>query len=379
MNFFLQTIQLHNLEPWLQIYGQPKNLRKFLINPLHEPFYATITPMTEKIIIIGGGPAGLPAAVSGARPELSPLVVAGSPPGGQLPLPSEVENYPGHDSILGPELVDKMRAQAQKFETRFIDDNVSSVSFKKGMHEITLSGGEKLTAQTILIATGASALWLGLESETRLRGAGVSACATCDGFFFKSKVVAVVGGGDTAMEEAQTLSKFASKVYIIHRKGEFRASKIMQKRVLENPKIEVLWNTEIVEVLGKDRVEGLKLKSTTSNTLTTDYSSLATNGLFLGIGHKPNTEFLKDSGVLLDEKGYVVTSGIYAWRAKRESTLDLPSSGINFAYQYSTSVDGVFAAGDVADFEFRQAGTAVGMGIAAVLEIERYLAGIEDL
>ncbi|OGK17743.1 hypothetical protein A2799_01880 [Candidatus Roizmanbacteria bacterium RIFCSPHIGHO2_01_FULL_39_24] len=335
--------------------------------------------MTEKIIIIGGGPAGLAAAVYAARAELSPLVVAGSPPGGQLTLTSEVENYPGHDSILGPELVDKMRAQAQKFETRFIDDNVSSVSFKKGMHEITLSGGEKLTAQTILIATGASALWLGLESETRLRGAGVSACATCDGFFFKSKVVAVVGGGDTAMEEAQTLSKFASKVYIIHRKGEFRASKIMQKRVLENPKIEVLWNTEIVEVLGKDRVEGLKLKSTTSNTLTTDYSSLATNGLFLGIGHKPNTEFLKDSGVLLDEKGYVVTSGIYAWRAKRESTLDLPSSGINFAYQYSTSVDGVFAAGDVADFEFRQAGTAVGMGIAAVLEIERYLAGIEDL
>src|SRR3989344_424187 len=334
MNFFLQTIQLHNLEPWLQIYGQPKNLRKFLINPLHEPFYATITPMTEKIIIIGGGPAGLAAAVYAARAELSPLVVAGSPPGGQLPLPSEVENYPGHDSILGPELVDKMRAQAQKFETRFIDDNVSSVSFKKGMHEITLSGGEKLSAQTILIATGASALWLGLESETRLRGAGVSACATCDGFFFKNKIVAVVGGGDTAMEEAQTLSKFASKVYIIHRKSEFRASKIMQKRVLENPKIEVLWNEEVTEVLGENKVEGLLLRSG---------KKLELSGLFLGIGHKPNTEFLKDSGILLDEKGYVVTSGIYAWKTFRSSPSagGLPSSGINFAYQYSTSVDGV--------------------------------------
>lgn len=324
--------------------------------------------MQEKLIIIGGGPSGLAAAIYAARAELNPLVIAGAPAGGQLMLTSEVENYPGYDSILGPELVAKMRAQAEKFQTRLIDDNVKTVSFEKGVQKITLSDGKVLESDTLLIATGASALWLGLENEQRLRGRGVSACATCDGFFFKNKIVAVVGGGDTAMEEAQTLTRFAEKVYLIHRKDSFRASKIMQKRILENPKIEVMFNTEVTDVLGDQRVEGLKLK-----TLPTTYFLLPTNALFLGIGHKPDTEFLKDSGVLLDEKGYLVTGGVYSWRTMREGQLSLPKDGFDFSYQHGTNIPGVFGAGDVVDFVYRQAGTAVGMGIAAALEVERYL------
>lgn len=318
----------------------------------------------EKIIVIGGGPAGLAAAIYLARAELAPLVIAGAPAGGQLMLTSEVENYPGYDSILGPELVTKMRTQAERFKTRFIDDNVSSISSNSGKHTITLSDGKILIAQALLIATGASALWLGLKNEQRLRGKGVSACATCDGFFFKEKTVAVVGGGDTAMEEAQTLTRFAKKVFVIHRRDSFSASKIMQKRVLDNPKIEVLWNTEVADVLGAERVEGVKLS--TGKTLAVD-------GLFMGIGHKPDTEFLKSSGILLDEKGYLVTSGVYAWRKQKDSEMKLAPAGLNFAWQYGTSLPGVFGAGDVVDFVYRQAGTAVGMGIAAALEVERYL------
>ena len=214
--------------------------------------------MKEKLIIIGGGPAGLAAAIYAARAEIFPLVIAGAPAGGQLMLTSDVENFPGFDSILGPELVGKMRAQAEKFHTKFRDDNVKSISASKDGQTITLSDGEQLESETLLIATGASALWLGLPNEQRLRGRGVSACATCDGFFFKEKVVAVVGGGDTAMEEAQTLTRFAKKVYLIHRKDSFRASKIMQKRVMENPKVEVLFNTQVTDVLGEQRVEGLR-------------------------------------------------------------------------------------------------------------------------
>ncbi len=323
--------------------------------------------MQEKVIIIGGGPSGLAAAIYAARAELNPLVIAGAPAGGQLMLTSEVENYPGYDSILGPELVAKMRAQAEKFQTRFVDDNVKSIKYSKEGQTITLSDGKVLESKTLLIATGASALWLGLPNEQRLRGRGVSACATCDGFFFKNKIVAVVGGGDTAMEEAQTLTRFAEKVYLIHRKDSFRASKIMQKRILENPKIEVLYNTQVTDVLGAERVEGLTInKNGTTENLTL-------NGLFLGIGHKPDTEFLKDSGVLLDEKGYLVTGGVYAWRTMREGTLTLPKDGFDFSYQYGTNIKGVFGAGDVVDFVYRQAGTAVGMGIAAALEVERYL------
>lgn len=215
----------------------------------------------EKVIIIGGGPSGLGAAIYNARAFLKPLVIAGSPPGGQLTLTTDVENYPGIPSILGPELVQKMREHAAHFDTRFVDDNVKEVDFNDPSNlKIKLSNGDEYVAESILIATGATAKWLGIESETRLRGRGVSACATCDGFFFKEKIVAVVGGGDTAMEEAMTLTRFASKVYIIHRKDSFRASQIMQKRVMDNEKVEVLWNSEVEEVLGEQKVEGLKLK-----------------------------------------------------------------------------------------------------------------------
>src|SRR3989338_69927 len=205
----------------------------------------------EKVIIIGGGPAGLAAAIYNARADLSPLVIAGSPPGGQLTLTSDVENYPGFESILGPELVEKYRKHAEKFGARFVNENVASVDFSDQNNlKVKLNNGVEYSARSILIATGASAQWLGLESETRLRGKGVSACATCDGFFFKDKGVAVVGGGDTAMEEALTLTKFATKVHLIHRRDIFRASKIMQTRVLKDPKIEVHYNSVITDVSG---------------------------------------------------------------------------------------------------------------------------------
>ncbi len=325
----------------------------------------------ENIIIIGGGPAGLAAAVYNSRADLKPLVIAGSPPGGQLILTSDVENYPGFESILGPDLIVKMRSHAQKFGTRFIDDNVKSVDFSKEPFMLSLSTGKTIHTQSVLIATGASALWLGLENEQRLRGRGVSACATCDGFFFRDKVVAVVGGGDTAMEESLTLTKFASKVYVLHRRGEFRASKIMQKRVLESPKIEIKWNTAVEDVLGQDKVEGLQLKDLKTKQITKNFPI---DGLFLAIGHKPDTEFLKESGVLLDKRGYIKTTGWTAWEVKKEPTLNSQLSTFNFHYQYTTSVDGIFAAGDCVDYVYRQAGTAVGMGIAAALEAERWLA-----
>lgn len=324
---------------------------------------------TENTIIIGGGPAGLAAAVYAARADLNPLVVAGSPPGGQLTITTEVENYPGFESILGPDLVVKMRNHAKKFETRFIDDNVRAVNFSKKPFTIMQSAGQELRAKTVLVATGASALWLGLENEARLRGKGVSACATCDGFFFRDKVVAVVGGGDTAMEEALTLSTFTSKIYILHRRDAFRASKIMQRRVLDNPKIEVKWNTTVEDVLGEERVEGLKIV-----TEDTKPQILPVDGLFLAIGHKPNTEFLKDSGIVLDKKGYIKTSMWYAWEKAKGSSDESQTINHDFNYQYATNIPGVFAAGDCVDYMHRQAATAVGMGVAASLEVERYLA-----
>ena len=218
----------------------------------------------EKIVIIGGGPAGLAASVYNARAGLSPLMFAGAPYGGQLMLTSEVENYPGFESILGPDLIEKMRLQAKKFGTKILDKNIIKVDFSKTPFEIYTSE-EKYLTKSVNITTGAKALWLGLESETRLRGKGVSACATCDGFFFKDKVVAVVGGGDSAMEESLTLTRFASKVYLIHRKDVFRASQIMQDRVKKHPKIEILWETEVVEVLGENKVEEIKLKDRERN------------------------------------------------------------------------------------------------------------------
>jgi thioredoxin reductase (NADPH) len=301
----------------------------------------------ENVIIIGGGPAGLSAALYNSRANLNPLVFAGSPPGGQLTLTSEVENFPGFEHILGPELVDKIRAQTVKFGTRIKDENVLGVDFSKAPYTVKTVSGE-YSAKTIIIATGAKALWLGLESETRLRARGVSACATCDGFFFRNKVVAVVGGGDTAMEDTLTLTKFATKIYLIHRRDAFRASKIMQQRVMENPKVEILYNTEVTEVLGDQKVSGIKIKD-----LRSKISDLNVDGLFIAIGHKPDTDLFKDK-IELDKMGYIVT----------KSTATYPSM---------TSIPGVFAGGDCVDHMYRQAITAAGMGVAAALEAERYL------
>ncbi len=302
----------------------------------------------ENVIIIGSGPAGLAVAVYTSRANLSPLMFAGSPYGGQLMLTSEVENYPGFASILGPELIEKMRQHVTKFGTRVLDQNVTKVDFSKRPFAIN-SLQQQYLAQAVIIATGAQALWLGLKNEQRLRGKGVSACATCDGFFFKEKVVAVVGGGDTAMEEALTLTKFASKVHIIHRRDSFRASKIMQDRVLANKKIEVSWNSVVEDVLGQDKVGGIKIK----DLLRQETRELKVDGFFLAIGHKPDTQLFQGQ-IELDPKGYITTY-------KKDHFTSL------------TSVPGVFAAGDCVDYIYRQAGTAVGMGIAAALDTERWL------
>ena len=338
----------------------------------------------ENVLIIGGGPAGLAASIYNARAGLNPLVIAGSPPGGQLTLTSEVENYPGFDSILGPDLIQKMRKHAEKFGVRFIDKNVVKVDFSNeshGTHKIYVTGTNKTNetheSYAVIIATGAKALWLDLPSEQRLRGKGVSACATCDGYFFKNKTVAVVGGGDTAMEEALTLTKFAKKIYIIHRRHEFRASKIMQERVLKNSKIEVIWDTVVEEVLGDMKVSGIKLKSQNPN-LKSASQILNLDGVFIAIGHKPDTDLFKDQ-IEIDKKGYILTSNRISLEnldiknsLKIENLkLKIPKFNVNYASQ--TSVKGVFAAGDCVDHVYRQAATAVGMGVAAALEVEKYM------
>ena len=325
----------------------------------------------QNVVIIGGGPAGLAAALYTSRANLKPVVFAGSPPGGQLTLTSEVENWLGFESILGPELISKMRSHVEKFGVKIFDENVTSIDFAKAPFKVK-SIDREVSAKSVIIATGAKALWLNLESEQRLKGKGVSACATCDGFFFKNKGGAVVGGGDTAMEEALTLTKFATKVYLIHRKDSFRASKIMQERVLKHEKIEVIWNTQVVEVLGESRVEGLKLQSVESKEL----KNLTVDGLFLGIGHKPDTELFKDK-IELDEKGYIVTFDMLA----REHLMygKVPAEKVKKIQESaghsptSTNVLGVFAAGDCVDHVYRQATTAVGMGVAAALDVERWL------
>ena len=333
------------------------------------------TSQPENIIIIGGGPAGLSAAVYAARAGLNPLVFAGSPPGGQLMLTTEVENFPGYTDVMGPELVEKIRTQATKFGTRVIDANITNVDFSQKPFKVTYTGDKEVLAHVVIIATGAQALWLGLESEQRLRGRGVSACATCDGFFFRNKKVAVVGGGDTAMEEASTLTKFAEKVYLIHRRDSFRASKIMQERVLNNPKIEVIWNSRITEVLGENKVEGIQLEITSNGK--TEEKKVELDGVFLAIGHKPDTEIFREQ-INVDEKGYIFT---FAQLAEQylKGTIDLSSEKINELrtkgphFATCTSVLGVFAAGDCVDHTYRQAGTAAGMGIAAALDAEKYL------
>ncbi len=323
--------------------------------------------MIEDVVIIGGGPAGLAAALYTSRANLNPVMFAGSPPGGQLTLTSDVENYLGFDSILGPELIGKMRAHVEKFGVKIFDENVTSVDFTKAPFKVKSIDREVMT-KSVIIATGAKALWLNLESEQRLKGKGVSACATCDGFFFKNKIVAVVGGGDTAMEEAITLTKFATKVYVIHRKDVFRASKIMQDRVLKHEKIEVIWSTEVVEVLGENKVEGLKIQDTSSKI----QKDLKLDGLFLGIGHKPDTDLFKDK-IELDEKGYIITSAIKALSNQTSDVSGQNEERFNWKHQTATNVHGVFAAGDCVDHVYRQATTAVGMGVEAALDVERWL------
>ena len=296
-------------------------------------------------MIVGSGPAGLTAAIYAARANLEPIVIAGSAPGGQLMLTSDVENYPGFpDGIQGPELMAAFRAQAERFGTQFADVDIDRVDLSTRPFRVWARGTE-YRAQALIVATGASAMWLGLESETRLRGRGVSACATCDGFFFKDREIAVVGGGDTAFEEATYLTRFASKVHLLHRRDEFRASRIMVERARENPKIEIHTNTGIDEVVGDAKVEALTLRDTATGSTRT----MPIEGLFIAIGHRPNTEAFRD-WLEVDAKGYLVV---------RDQT--------------NSKIDGVFIAGDVHDHRYRQAITAAGDGCRAAIDAERWL------
>lgn len=300
----------------------------------------------EKIIIIGSGPAGYTSAIYSSRALLEPLMFEGEESGGQLMITSDVENFPGFsEGVTGPALMEEMRKQAERFGTKFVRRNVTKVDFTSRPFKVW--GGDKLhLAHTVIISTGASARYLGLPSEKAFYNKGVSACATCDGAFFRNMEVAVVGGGDTAMEEANFLTRFASKVHIIHRRDSFRASKIMVDKALKNPKISVVWNTTVEEIVGDKFVTGLKVKDVNTGAVR----DLPVQGLFLAIGHKPNTELFK--GMLeLDETGYIMTK---------------PHSSY-------TSIDGVFAAGDVQDHVYRQAITAAGSGCKAAIDAERWL------
>lgn len=317
--------------------------------------------MAEKVVIIGSGPAGWTAAIYAARANLNPLLFEGEAtqhmiPGGQLMFTTDIENFPGFpEGIGGQELMERLRKQAERFGTRIQSEDIRKIDTATRPFKLTTSGGATVEAHAVIIATGARANWLNLDSEQRLArsGGGVSACAVCDGALpvFRNKELVVVGGGDSAMEEASFLTKFAAKVYIIHRRDEFRASKIMRERVLNHPKCQPVWNSVVVDVLGKDMITGVRLR----NVKTNEEKDLPCSGLFLAIGHTPNTEFIKGT-LELDDKGYIV--------CKQH-------------FRTATSVEGVFAAGDVMDSYYRQAVSAAGTGCMSALDAERWLAAKE--
>ena len=307
--------------------------------------------MHSKVLIIGSGPAGYTAAIYAARAMLEPTLVQGLQPGGQLTITTDVENYPGYgDVIQGPWLMEQMQEQAKNVGTNIINDIIKSVDFKCKPFKAISESGTEYTADSVIISTGAQARWLGLDSEKKFQGYGVSACATCDGFFFKEKKVAVIGGGNSAVEEALYLTNFASKVYLVHRRDELRAEKILQDRLFKNEKVQCVWDSELKEIVGDE--DPLNVKSINiKNTKTNETSNIELDGVFVAIGHDPATQIFRDQ-VEMDEDGYIIT--------KPDSTL--------------TNVEGVYAAGDVKDKIYRQAVTAAGMGCMAALEAEKYLA-----
>lgn len=322
---------------------------------------ATVPPTTDtptpkpatdqahrKLAVIGSGPAGLTAALYSARAALKPIVLAGDVPYGQLMLTSDVENYPGFPGgILGPELMALFKEQAERFDTTIVEKNVTAVDLSSRPFKIEV-GKDRYTADALIIATGASAIWLGLPSEEQFRGRGVSSCATCDGFFFRGREIAVVGGGDTALEEALFLTRFATKVTVVHRRDKFRASKIMQDRVLAHPQIEVRWNTEVLEVIGDQTVDRVRLR----DTVTGAESDLAVQGIFIAIGYKPNTDIFQEQ-LETDERGY-----------------------LKVVDETGTKIDGVFVAGDVHDHRYRQAVTAAADGCKAAIDAERWMESV---
>ena len=309
--------------------------------------------MHSQVLIIGSGPAGYTAAIYAARAMLKPTIVQGLQPGGQLTITTEVENYPGFgDVIQGPWLMEQMEQQAKNVGTNIVNDMITKVDFSSKPFTAESESGTTYTADTVIISTGAQSRWLGLPSEQKFQGYGVSACATCDGFFFKEKEVAVIGGGNSAVEEALFLTNFASKVYLVHRRDALRSEKILQERLFKNKKISIIWNSELAEITGEENptnVTGIKLKSTIDGTMT----DLKVDGVFIAIGHDPATQIFK-SQINMDDEGYIIT--------EPDSTL--------------TNINGVYAAGDVRDNTYRQAVTAAGMGCMAALEAEKYISSL---